>query len=173
MAALGLASSFINDGDDPGQYALATLQYARAGSQRSHDQELARTTLQVKEAEQTGNSRPEPHDPPRSRIIILKRIPPSSRNSIVEPRQETLFAIGEQFIERAPRHPRTGDYVCDDDVARTALSADLEQRREQTRTLNLDNTPVPSRMLTPTSTPIPTRYPQTGKLTHNTITPAS
>ena len=171
MALLRLAASLVDDGGYLGEHTLAALKRPWSRPQRPDDKQLPCTALHVKERKQTGECCPAPHVPPRGWVVVGERKAQCARQRIVETGEKALLAVGEQFVERAPRHPRTLHDMRNRDVTRPALGADLEQRRQQARALDLDNTPVPVRVLATVCLPPVLGDPRMGELSGRVLPP--
>ena len=86
---------------------LATPQHLRAATQR-----LNHTHPRQAPAHDPGTrgSPTTPHEPaPATQTIQARRrdIPLDQRDDVLQHRRQALLAVGEQFVERAPRDPRT------------------------------------------------------------------
>ena len=83
-----------------------------------------------------------PLTPPKTLQTRPREPPLQHPEDIVEQRSQTLLAVLEQLVERAPRHPRTlGDLR----HRRTRVTQLLQRRdrtRQQPRALNLHQTPL-------------------------------
>ena len=124
----------------PRQNLRATPQHPRTRAQRIHDQQRTHPRLLIQEREQntqtgTGLLPPTPHLP-------LIRAPHKifhSQQRILERRQETILAIAEHVIERAPRHPRTTSHPRHAHTPIPKLRDNLHSGAQHPRTLHLRN----------------------------------
>ena len=113
----------------------------------------------VEEAEQRDQSRADLLTPPRVSFIGRDDDRRYPFDRVVERREETVLAIDEQFIERAPRDTRAGHDMRDGDVRGATLGYNLDHRRQDPTPLDLRNLPDPRSMDIRIRTPMPDRTP--------------
>ena len=127
----------------------APFKCSLARAERPYDKELACTSLDFEEAEQSGESRSHPFEPARARIVFLKHVLRGACDAQFKCREEAVFAIVEQLVERATRNARALDHVGNADVGGTTLGAHIHHRADQPRALDLQYTlgtkPLPNR----------------------------
>ena len=119
--------------DNPVQYAkhtCATLQCPRTGRQRLNDQQTSKRRIPIQTIKQREKTSTNPLNPPRARLIRGDHNARDPLNTLIERGKKTLFAISEQFIERAPRHTRASNNMRDGHIPNTVLCDLNDHRRE-------------------------------------------
>ena len=136
-AALGLLTTLVHSGDQQGEHLRAALERPGTRAERLDYQQTSHEGLSIEEAEQRDQRGPDPHGPARPWIDDLAHVARCALYSVVERGQETVLAAFEQLVERAPRDTGTRDDMRDRRVRGTALCDQLDDRREDPRSLDL------------------------------------
>src|SRR6185437_1678215 len=139
VASLRLRTPLVDEGDDLGEYAPPTLHGRSTRSKRADDQQPADATLHVEKREQAEEPCPQPLSPTGRRVMRIEHIARSPRDPLVERSQEAVFAIGEDLVERAARDTGTPDDMRDADIRHPALSALLDHRGKNARSLDVQD----------------------------------
>ena len=119
------------------EHLYATLKHAGARTQRLHEHEPAQSGLTVEETEQRAEARTNRCGPIALTLVCGYDDRHQLLDRMVKRREETIFAVREQVIERLIRNPRAARDAARCHPPVPILRDDSERRVEQPRALQL------------------------------------
>ena len=130
-------TTLIHDPRQQCQHLPTTLQHLRSPTQHlhhTHPRQRRLTIQKTQDRPQTTTHTLTPRQPTQTRSHNPRS---DELHDIVEDRQQTIIAISEQVIERAPRHPRTSSDTRNRRTPITQLIHHRHSSTKQPRTLHL------------------------------------